>query len=526
MTPGKNILLMALCMCFSLNAMAVVFGDAQSSRVDYRAVVAGPAMRCQDLNAITTQAFTVIKAKMVDGACRVRGVIPSEIRFEVNLPDQWNGRMMMRGNGGLAGQSTEDTGYQTARDLILSQGFALAYTDAGHDRRVEPGATFAFKNLHKLIDYGYRAVHLTSQTGRQLISQYYGQQPAHAYFMGCSNGGRQGLMAAQRFPDDFDGILAGAPANEFTGLKFSQAQRMQALSQQPLDLAEVNELATHIYQQCDGLDGQLDGLLDDPRACPFDPANDLPQCTGADRVDCFSEEEILSLKAYYAPVVVAGQQVYPGFLVGSEMAGPNYGGGVMSGWVPWVINPQGRPLLDVLGSDFFRYISFVKDDPDYDWNSFSFATMPDNIDDARAILDATEADLGPFQSAGGKLLSYFGWADPDINPLTAIAYHEAVASAVPGDVGDFYKLFMVPGMFHCAGGPGPSDFDGITPLINWVEAGVAPDRLEARHLSEGKVSFERPLCAYPDVARLTAQVSGDYVCQKPAPANEAMGISD
>lgn len=501
------------------SAVAGPFADANSSQVDYQKAVAGPSMRCRDLMSLTTTTFTVLSADMIGDVCRIRGVIPSEIRFEVSLPSAWNGRMMMTGNGGLAGQPLNDVRYQQVRSRIVDHGFAVAFTDTGHDNRVEPGATFAFNSLHKLIDYGYRGIHLTSQTARQLINRYYAAPPAHSYFMGCSNGGRQALMAAQRFPEDFDGILAGAPANDFTGLKLSQAHRMQALKDQPLDLEEVAVLASYIYQQCDALDGQRDGLIDDPRACHFDPASDLPRCDGGDQADCFTTAEIESLEHYYSPTQVAGVQVYPAHPVGSEVAGPNYGGKIMSGWVPWVINPQGRPLLDVLGSDFFRYIIFLHDDPDYDWTTFDFNEMPDNIEEARAILDATDPDLSAFQAAGGKLLSYFGWSDPDVNPLTAIAYRDAVASTLKQEVTDFYQLFMVPGMFHCSGGPGASDFDAITPLINWVEAGIMPARIEAQHLGANATGFSRPLCAYPAVARPIADgdraSSLSYECQTP-----------
>jgi hypothetical protein len=496
-----QLLLTVCCLNLSvLTAKAAPFSDVAESRVNYQKVIAGPKQTCRSLESMTTTEFTVVSARQENGACRVTGVIPREIRFEVILPDGWNGRMMMTGNGGLAGQPLEDENYRKTREHMLAQGFATVYTDTGHDNRIESGATFAYRSVDKLIDYGYRGVHLTSQAAKRIIKAYYRKAPKYNYFSGCSNGGRQALMAAQRFPDDFDGILAGAPANQFTGLKFSQAHRMKALKDDPLTLAEVKELAKHIYARCDDKDGLKDGVISDPRSCDFEPARDLPKCSGADLTTCFDEEEIEALTSFYSPIIVAGEEVYPAFPVGSEGEGANYGGVIAPGWMPWVINPAGRPLLDVLGSDFFRYIVFVQDNPAYDWSSFDFQTKPDNLEFTRAVLDATNPDLSAYKAGNGKLLSYFGWADPDINPLTAISYHDEVDAIVAGDVDDFYRLFMVPGMFHCSGGPGPSSFDAITPLINWVEKGIAPDQIIATHLENTQVLFSRPLCAHPKVA--------------------------
>ena len=489
-------------MSLSSLSQAAAFSDVSTSRVDYQKVIARPKQLCRSLESLTTAEFTVVSARQEDGMCRVTGVIPREIRFEVNLPDGWNGRLMMTGNGGLAGQPLEDVAYRKSRQAMLAHGFATAYTDTGHDNRIEAGASFAYRSIDKLIDYGYRAIHLTNLAAKSLIQTYYRRPSKYNYFTGCSNGGRQALMQAQRFPDDFDGILAGAPANQFTGLKFSQAHRMNALKGDPLNLAEVKVLAEHIYSQCDAKDGLSDGLISDPRACDFLPDRDLPRCSASaeDSAACFDDTEITALSSFYAPVKVANKEVYPAFPVGSEAEGNNYGGHILPGWVPWVINPAGRPLLDVLGSDFFRYIVFVQDDPDYDWSEFDFESEPDNLEFTASVLDATNPDLSALKANKGKILSYFGWADPDINPLTAINYHREVDLTVPGDVNDFYRLFMVPGMFHCSGGPGPDSFDAITPLINWVEKGIAPAQITASHIEDSAVQFSRPLCPHPKVA--------------------------
>ncbi len=504
-----RMLVLALTVLLSPVALSLPFSDADSSKVDYSKSRHQPASSCRSLMSLTTVDFSVVTASLESGAvefCAVSGVIPSEIRFAVDLPTNWNGRLFMHGNGGLAGTPPESPGRRRTSQRALQYGFATAYTDTGHDRRIEQGGSFAYRNLHKLIDYGYRAVHLTAQTAKLLTEKYYGDAPAYSYFMGCSTGGRQALMSAQRFPNDFNGIIAGAPANDYSGLKFSQAWRMTALKERPLDRKEIEVLADRIYRQCDALDGLKDGLIDDPRNCPFDAEKDLPGCDGADAVTCFTDQEIAALKQYYASVKLAGRTIYPGHPVGSEVSAPGYDGIARPGWIPWLLNENGPALLDLLGSDFFRYMVFVKDDPDFDWTEFDYAARPDNLTQFRDIVDAVDPDLRPYRDSGGKLISYFGWADPDINPLTAIDYHDAVDERVGGNVNDFYRLFMVPGMFHCAGGPGPDVFDVMTPLINWVEAEQTPASISTEHKEKGETQYSRPLCPYPQVARLQSGV--------------------
>lgn len=483
---------------------AAPFDDAAQSRVDYTSARYQPKTSCQSMRSLTTTGYSVVSARAVDGVCRVSGIIPGEIRFEVNLPDNWNGRTLMFGNGGLAGQPASDPGVLAMRDGVLAHNFASVYSDNGHDARVEPGASFAFNNVAKLIDYGYRAVHLTQVTAEQLVKTYYERDHRHSYFMGCSNGGRQALMAAQRFPDDFDGILAGAPANDFTGLKFSQAHRMRAILDSDMNLTKATRLGDHILEACDGSDGLEDGLISDPTQCKFQP-EDLPACDDEVSDDCYTQRDIQALNTFYSSIVVGDKEVYPPFPVGSEVTGAQSFGS-FPGWVPWVINPRGRPILDVLGSEFFRYIVFVKDDPNRVWTEIDFSEAPDNLGFTREVLDAVDPDLASFKKSGGKMISYFGWADPDINPLSAIKYHAEVSQTV-SDTDDFYRLFMVPGMFHCGGGPGPSDFDAITPLVEWVEKGLSPASILASHKRDDQSISTRPLCPHPQRAKFDG--SGD-----------------
>ena len=495
-------------------AVAAPFANAGNGKVDYRDAAYAPALRCKDLIATSNYDYTVINARAIPATdavpahCRISGLVETEIRFEVNLPLQWNGRLYMYGNGGLAGTPASDPGKQAQRNNALRHHFATAYTDTGHDKRSEPGGVFAYNNFHKLVDYGFRAVHLTVNSAKRIARDYFKQTPHHSYWNGCSTGGRQGMISAQRFPDDFDGILAGAPAADYSGLKFSQAWRIAAIGQSGLDEAEIDELAMHIYAQCDGIDGLQDGLINDPRDCDFD-LDLLPTCRGTDTTECFDPRELDALKKYYAPVVLAGEEIYPAMPVGSEVTGTSYGS-QRTGWFPWLINPGGRTLLDQLGSDFFRYMVFFKDRPDYDWTDFDYQARPDGLEEFRDVVDAIDPDLSALKASDGKILSYFGWADPDINPLTLIAYREEVAALDPR-VDDYFRVFLMPGMFHCRGGAGPDHFDAMTPLIDWVEAGIAPDQFDTWQApAPGERSNIRPTCAYPSRAQPD---NGDFVCR-------------
>ena len=490
----------------STNAISEIFSRSDESASQYAQASYEPIHRCKSLVEQSDYRFTVVSAILVEANndvpahCRIDGLIPTEIRFELNLPLTWNGRIYMYGNGGLAGTPAVDRGKQYTRDQALKRSFATAYTDTGHDKRVTPGGTFAHNNFHKLVDYGFRAVHLTIKTSKLLAKHYYNRSANFSYWNGCSTGGRQAMISAQRFPNDFDGIIAGAPAANYSGLKFSQAWRTQAISQSTLTEAKVTTLGKVIYRACDSLDGSADGLISDPRRCDFIPSRDLSICSAKEELSssCFSRSEIKALEKYYNPVKINEQVVYPAMPVGSEVLSSD-APSARVGWFPWLINANGRTLFDALGSDFFRYMVTIKDDPTFDWKNFSFETNPDNLDEFRAIVDAIDPDLSKFRDGGGKLLSYFGWADPDINPLTLINYHERVKSIDPS-VNDYFRVFLVPGMFHCGGGPGPDSFDMMSPLIDWVEREISPKSIPAWKEIEGKMLYSRPLCAYPEEA--------------------------
>ena len=489
------------------------FLDASRSAIDYTVATTRPAVACESLLSLTGHDYSIVSATMVGATtdvpehCRLFGVIPPEIRFNVNLPTGWNGRFYMHGNGGYAGNPPESAGTQRTAGRAVAQGFATAYTDTGHDNRVEPLGTFAHDNVGKEIDYAFRAVHLTAVTAKTLIATYYGTAERYAYWDGCSTGGRQGLMSAQRFPDDFDGILAGAPVLNFTDIQVAYVWNNQALARHPLSPAKMSLVGETVYAQCDATDGLEDGLIDDPRRCDFDPARDLPRCGAAAGDACFTTGEIATLRAIYGGPVRGGQPYFPGQPLGAEAG---------NGWNRWIVSERGPTIGLSFAETFFKYLAFTPDDPDYDWRAFDFETDPDRVT-IREMLDATDPDLSAFHAAGGKMITHFGWADTALNPMMGVQYYEDVQATMGASTAaDVYRLFMVPGMFHCRGGLGTDRFDALTPLVNWVEGGMAPDHIQAARVEDGEVTRTRPLCPYPQVAQYTGAGSIDdasnFVC--------------
>ena len=342
-----------------LATCAAAFGQAGPST----AGPSRPTMDCAPLGELTVPAYSILSATRFEASggtasrCRVVGVLPPEIVFEVVLPDAWNGRILMTGNGGYAGTSPDARGRRQRSARIASSGFVSVYTNTGHDREAEPLGSFALNNRQKEIDYSFRAVRLTIQTAKELTTLYYGQPANYAYWQGCSTGGRQGLMAAQRFPKDFDGIVVGAPVLNFTDTQIWGAWNARALAETPLGLSKVESIAEAIYARCDELDGLKDGLLEDPRNCDFDPRRDLPQCEGESGGQCFSDAEVTVLEQIYGGVTSGGKPLFPGLPFGSE-AKPPTGQRRTSGWNGWII-AEGRPSRQaVFAETFFRYMAF------------------------------------------------------------------------------------------------------------------------------------------------------------------------
>ncbi|MBI4908715.1 MAG: tannase/feruloyl esterase family alpha/beta hydrolase [Acidobacteria bacterium] len=490
-----------------LAAMAAMCASAQQDAVFIRpaggAQPGAPRMQCKALQAVSEFEFTIESAVMVpaEGAtpefCRVMGMIQPEIRFEVALPSTWNRRFHLTGNGGYAGDSLDSPQRLMLRSIAMRRGFAAAVTNTGHDGREEPLASFAV-NRQKLLDYAFRSLHLTTVAGKRIAETYYGARPSHSYYQGCSTGGRQGLILAQRFPQDFDGIVAGAPVLDFTGTMTRFACTANALAEAPIPYAKLAYLAERIYELCDAKDGLKDGIIDDPRQCGFRPARDLARCAGSDNARCFSDAQIGALEKIYGDITSNGQLVHPGWPVSAEVAGANG----KSGWDQWIIRENGeKTIAHGFAESFFRYMAFPRKDQGIELRQLDVNKHWPQLSWIRTILDATDPDLTAFGDRKGKLLMYFGWADQSLNAQMGVNYYESVLKKLGPKTREFFRLFMQPGVFHCGGGVGAGSFEPLPILVDWVENGKAPDRITGSQVVDGKTLRTRPLCPYPQVAR-------------------------
>ena len=498
----------------SLGAQA--FSNASSSLSKYSAADSAPMRSCESLSAFKDDRLVSISARVVLSAaaapqhCRVIGVITPEVAFEVDLPDRWNRRFYMTCNGGLAGDAL-DLPNNPDRTAALTNGFVMARTNTGHDARKEPSGSFILSNPQKAIDYAYRAVHVTAEMAKKIATHYYGTPISFSYWNSCSNGGRQGLLEAQRFPRDFDGIVANAPWVDQTGFTIGAIWNQKALSEAPVPLAKLNLVAGKVMATCDAVDGLEDGLIDDPRRCSFDLSRDVPACPeGVDAVDCLTPAQAATLQKIYNGPVVNGKPFFPGYMVGSEAltAGPN---GTASGWANAIIaaRPDAKPADFNLAEGVMRYLILDPPQPDFDTMTFDFNRAATLVARWSTLADAKDPDLGKFRKGGGKLIMTYGWADQILQPLMGVNYYEAIVAKNGKRTSDFARLFMVPGMAHCGGGAGPDRNDAVTAVIDWVEKGKAPDQLIAAKVANGETVRTRPLCPYPQVARYSGRGSID-----------------
>jgi Tannase and feruloyl esterase len=480
--------------------------------------------RCEALTALHLPDVRVSGAQRADANasatgpvhvahCHVTGTIGTEIGFGLWLPDGWNGRFLMTGGGGFVGALP---GPGTGVD----QGFAVTTTDTGH-RSDGTDARWALDNLERQLNFGYLATHRTEETARAIVRQYYGSDPHHSYFNGCSTGGRQALMEAQRFPNDFDGIVSGAPVYNWTQALSAAIKNAQAVFPDPgrvdTPLVTMNNLLLverAALEACDARDGVTDGIIDDPRSCAFD-LRSVKRCDGAAAADCLTDAQRQAIARVQSPLKDANGLVYEGQPVGGEA--------YQGGWDPWVtgVNPRtlaasGVPNLSWgFGTQFFKYFVFA--DPDWTYRGYDIAANWQR--DTRRVasfLDADNPDLSAFRARKGKLLLWHGWADPALNPLATIRYYDRVVARDPGAAADV-RLFMLPGVLHCAGGPGPDQVDRLAAMVDWVEKGEAPSRLVAAKRNGATVVRTRPLCAYPSRAVYKGSGSTDdaanFVCR-------------
>ena len=434
--------------------------------------------------------------------CRIAATLKpsadSVIDVEVWMPEasRWNGKFQMVGNGGWAGTISF-----AAMANAVQEGYATASTDTGHKGG---NALFAIDHPEKLIDFAYRAVHETVVTAKAMITKFYDRGPRLSYWNGCSTGGRQGLMSAQKYPEDFDAILAGAPANYQTHLHaWDLAVSTPVLKDTAgaVSAAKLDMVNKAMINACDAKDGVADGILNEPTKCTFDVAS--LQCKAADAENCLTAPQVAAIKRVYEPVKTSsGQVVFPGKVPGAEAGFGAYIGG------------QNAPGISV-GSFQVAY-----NDAKWDWRTFDVnKDLPIVDQKVGAIVNAVNPDLSRFKARGGKLLMYHGWNDTAISPGNAIDYYTSVQKRMGGKQDDFIRLFMAPGMNHCGGGPGPNLVNWMAALERWREAGVAPDRIDAVRIANNRIEVSRPLCPYPQIAvysgKGTTNDAGNFSCKNP-----------
>ena len=422
--------------------------------------------------------------------CRVKMVLrptsDSNINVELWLPvKNWNGKFMATGNGGWAGSIQ---GYADMIDA-LHRGYATAATDTGHSAADGPSGMFALGHPEKVVDFAYRSLHLMTVRSKQLIDAFYPTQINYSYYKGCSTGGRQGVMEAQRYPGDFDGIIAGALANRHIHMHTAQIAELIYLKRHPeavVSNAKADMVHAAVMRQCDTLH---EGFLNNPHQCSFDFSS--LQCKGAETDSCLTPAQLRTVETFYGGVKNSkGELIFSGSPVSVSMntrlfsnivqrASPNTN---TSGLMPFLF-------------DTVRILGFH--DPNYDWHKFNLDRDMPVIDAAAGFVDAVNPDLRAFKAAGGKLIMYHGWDDPAITPENTIYYYNSVLKEMGKGQGNWMRLFMVPGMGHCRGGPGPYDFDSITALEKWREDGRAPASIIGTNPQSG---LSRPLCPYPQYA--------------------------
>jgi feruloyl esterase len=414
--------------------------------------------------------------------CRIVMVIKpssdSNITSELWLPTAWNGKFMATGNGGFGGSIQ---GLNEMRNVIRL-GYATAGNDTGHSAADGPNGMFALGHPEKIVDFAYRAMHEMTVTSKKLINEFYGRPQQFAYYKGCSTGGRQGVMAAQRYPEDFDGIIAGALANRHIQMHTAGAYRSINLARHPerqLTQAKADLVNTLVMGSCDTL---KEGFLANPRACKVDFRK--LACSGADSDSCLTAAQLMTVDEFYGGLKNSrGELIFSGQALGNP------------------INAQRGAIPAIgAGNDTVRIWGFQNDK--YDWSTFDLDRDMPLINAKTGFVDAVDPDLSKFKARGGKLLLYAGWGDTTITPENTVLYYESVVKKMGGSQGDFTRLFLVPGMAHCGGGPGLNTFDSIGALEQWREKGVTPTQVTGFNST---TLMTRPVCAYPQAAKYSGK---------------------
>ncbi len=529
LTGLKASYLSALCLVASVTALPSS-SLAQAASLEQN-------LACEALQQVRNLTITEATVRANDQSsspyCYVRGIISPAIHFHAQLPliGNWNGRFLQWGDGGKDG----DLDFANHR---VAEGYAVTNSNTGHDSGTEPGSAFGYNNRQAEIDFGYRAVHLTVMAGKTLVNSYYNRAPDYSYFEGCSTGGRQGLMEAQRYPNDFDGIVAGAPVNYYQAMNAAGTWNLQRMFKDDFagnlaidtngdgqrDSVELVQILNDaVLQKCDANDGIRDGVLNNPLACDFNPSSDLSDFMCPSSFNggaCFNQAQIQTITDFYSgPYDSNGTIIYPGKTKGSELDWIGL-------FVPSESNGMAPGMLRGPAGDHVNYLFYEQDpgvtipnlndpnysartggmNPEFHWLDFSVDDFTNgDAELMSSIMDATDPDLSSFlKSRGGKLIVYHGLSDAlSVATATVNYFNDMVDTTFGGsfnDANDSSRLFLAPGMGHCGGGLGPNSWDKLVPLVDWVENGVAPESLTATHSTEGNIDDERLLCTFPQQA--------------------------
>lgn len=496
-----------------VSAQGVTGGDCASlfnlkmvaTTISYAAAVTPPFTPPSGGTAVTTPFCRVVGTSNPTG--------DSTVNFEVWLPAtaSWNKKFYSSTGGGSTG-----TIQYGAMATGLAANYAAMSQDRGHVSRSDLGVpvstdgSWAAGHPEKIVDWAHRAQHVTTVASKAIVNAFYASAPQHAYFVGCSAGGHVGTMEAQRYPQDYDGIIAGAPAWNWSNLLIGRLWSSEPSLKNAADAlpaAKLTVLANAVVAACDAIDGVTDGLIDDPRKCNYDPGP--LQCAGADAPTCLTAGQVNTARLIYAgPKRASGQQVYPGYTRSSEPL--------------WTVNTGAAPGGSSF--DFFRY--WVYENQYYDSRTFNFESDID-FTNSKPVVGQTMAsvvnatpDIKAFAARGGKLLVWHGWADEQVHSLGSIDYYDQVVAAnTKAETDKFFRLFMMPSVAHCGRGPGPDSIDTLTALERWVEQGIAPDQIIASKVTAGTVTRTRPLCPYPQVAKYSGtgsiDVAASFSCAAP-----------
>jgi hypothetical protein len=456
-----------------------------------------PCMECKELLKLDLPELRITEAEIIGNKimyCRVMGIIGSEIKFELRLPESWNSRFIMGGGGVFVGSIMNQAAWR------VNQGYATVGTDTGHEGALTEGS-WALNNIERQANFGFLAVHRTTEVSKAIIANYYGSKPRYSYFSGCSRGGGQALMEAQRYPDDFDGIICSGPAFDWPGMALELIDNYKA--QYPagnqekdgvLTSGKIKLLGKIVLDQFDGLDGVKDNIINDPGAYSINYST-LMVCP--DRLpsdDCFTRDQIKVIKAFYNGVSVNDSVIYPGYPLGSE-----------PGWYSFQLTTDTsvaklgqKTLFGAFGSEILKYLVF--NDPEWNLYDYDFSNFFNDTKYAASYLNSTSTDYREFKKNGGKMIIYQGWSDMVTSAFKTIQYYNDIKSAEK-EAEEYIRLFLLPGGGHCGiGDVGPTDVDWLEYLRDWVENGNPPEKVILSKSEKNKMIMRRPVFPYPSKA--------------------------